>query len=245
MKTTFYPVGDTGALHYAKQFLISHGWHCAASPGPDVTHVLLPAPSFSSDGRIQGGFNPWHLLSDLSDNVTVIGGNLNHPSLHGYQTIDLLQDPIYLAENAAITADCAIRIAGQNLPVVFRGCSVLVIGWGRIGTSVAWQLHMLGAAVTVAARKETDRALAGALGFQTISFPLQACESYRVVINTVPFPVLDAGSCADDCVLLDLASNPGIQGDHVLWAKGLPGKLAPASSGQLMGKTILRLAERR
>lgn len=244
MKTTFYPVGDTGALYYAKQFLISHGWHCAASAGPDVTHVLLPVPSFASDGRIQGGFNPWHLLGDLPDNVTVIGGNLKHPSLQGYQTIDLLQDPTYLAENAAITADCAIRIAGQNLPVVFRDCPVLIIGWGRIGKSLTWQLHMLGAAVTVAARKETDRALAGALGFQTAFLPLEACKGYRVIINTVPFPVLDASNCADDCVLLDLASNPGIQGEHVLWARGLPGKLAPASSGQLIGKTILRLIER-
>ena len=44
-------------------------------------------------------------------------------------------------------------------------------------------------------------------------------------------------------VLMDLASSPGIDGENVLWARGLPGKIAPESSGELIAKTVMRLWE--
>ena len=41
---------------------------------------------------------------------------------------------------------------------------------------------------------------------------------------------------------IDLASVKGMEGGDVIWARGLPGKDAPESSGVLIGKTVLRLA---
>jgi hypothetical protein len=44
-----------------------------------------------------------------------------------------------------------------------------------------------------------------------------------------------------DCLKIDLASQIGIEGDDVLWARGLPGKDAPESAGWLIARTIERL----
>ena len=245
-RTIIYPAGSTAALRFACQELSDRGADVVSAPAPDVTHLLLPVPSFEADGRVKGGGILEHILADLPENVTAIGGNLTHPALQGYKTIDLLQDPAYVAENAAITADCAIRIAGNNLPVVFKDCPMLVIGWGRIGKCLATQLKAMDAKVTVAARKEADRAMLKALGY-SVQHPEQlghCLMRYRVIFNTAPAPILSeaqTGNCQNGCVKIDLASKLGIAGKDVIWARGLPGKNAPESSGALIAKTILRL----
>jgi len=211
-----------------------------------VTHLLLPVPSFDSDGIIKGGGRIEDILKLLPENVTVIGGNLQSSALSAKKCIDLLQDPLYLAENAAITADCAIRIAGNNLPIVFDRCPILVIGWGRIGKCLACKLKAMDADVTVAARKDTDRATALSLGFHardTVKLNL-GLSHYRVIFNTVPSPVMDASQaafCRGDCVMVDLASKQGILADGVIWARGLPNRDAPESSGILIAKSVLRI----
>ena len=245
-RTIIYPAGNTAALRYACQDLSDRGIDVVNAPAPDVTHLLLPAPSFEADGRVKGGGILENILADLPGDITVIGGNLRHPVLQGCKIIDLLQDPAYVAENAAITADCAIRIAGNNLRVVFKDCPILIIGWGRIGKCLATQLKAMGANVTVAARKETDRAILKALGFNAHN-PEQlghCLMRYRVIFNTVPAPVLSDAQAAhwqSECIKIDLASVPGIAGKDVIWSRGLPGKDAPESSGALIAKTVLRL----
>ena len=154
-----YCAGNNAATIFAADALRRKNIATVSAPAPDVTHLLLPVPSFEADGKIRGGGILEHILADLPEKVCVIGGNLDHPILNGYPQIDLLQDPDYLAQNAAITADCALRIAANRLPVAFRGCPILISGWGRIGKCLANLLKSLGAEVTVAARKPADRAM--------------------------------------------------------------------------------------
>lgn len=245
-KYIFFPAGCSDALGYAIQQLRSANCSIATAPGTAVTHLLLPVPSFAPDGSLKGGSCLKDILDALPKTVTVIGGNLNHPDLNGYKTIDLLQDPLYLAENAAITAYCAIREATARLPVILRGCPVLIIGWGRIGKCLADLLKQMGADVCVAARKEADRAILSALGYRTTEIPVpdHTLKYFRVIFNTVPLMVLSEASaqlCRTDCLKIDLASKPGIGGPDIIWARGLPGKDAPESSGALIARTILRL----
>ena len=245
-----YPASNTSAMRFAQRELQTMGIRIVSSPAPDVTHFLLPVPSFEADGRIRGGGILEHLLAKLPETVTVIGGNLDHPSLAGYHTIDLLKDPVYLAENAAITADCALRVAGRRLQTVFRGCPILVIGWGRIGKHLASMLQLLGSDTTVAARKKGDRALLKSLGFHTAD-PTKLEEllpRYRVIFNTVPAPVLsDAQThlCRLDCLKIELASSDGICGSNVIPARGLPGKEAPESAGKLIAEAVCRLLSKK
>ncbi len=247
-RNVFYLWGDTPALHFAGEYLKKHGIAVAAEPTKEVTHLLLSVPSLDAQGQLKGGSSAEEVLSKLPKDITVLGGNLQDVPLGGRRCMDLLQDPVYLAQNAAITADCALRIAGSNLPVVFDGCPMLVIGWGRIGKCLACKLKYAGAEVAVAARKEADRATVASLGFtprnaDSLDFGL---SHYRVIFNTAPAPVLtaqQAAHCREGCILIDLASRQGIFSDTVIWARGLPGRDAPESSGELIAKTALRLAE--
>lgn len=236
MKTAiFYTAGNVSASRF-----LSQNFRVSPTPAPDVTHLLLPVPSFEADGRIRGGGLLEHILADLPENITVIGGNLNHPLLKGYRCIDLLRDGEYVARNAAITADCAIRVAANALPVVWDGCSVLIIGWGRIGKCLAAQLKAMGADVTVTARKAEDRWILKAMGYGAIDpSKIRTPERYRVIFNTAPAPVMECGP--GNAIKIDLASAPGIFGEDVIRAGGLPGKMAPESSGKLIAETIFRL----
>ncbi len=241
-----YSAGNTPAARYACELLEDRGFQVTASPAPDVTHLLLPVPSFAADGRIRGGGILEHILSDLPSNVTVVGGNLQHPALEGYQTADLLQDADYVCRNAAITAHCAIALAAAKLPVTLQDCPVLILGWGRIGKCLVQLLKALGARVTVAARKASDRGMVKVLGCEAADIHALGPElyRYRLVFNTVPEPVMDIAQAEllpQECLKIDLASKKGIAGDDVIWARGLPGTDAPESSGRLIAQTLTRL----
>ncbi len=231
----FYTAGNTAALACAAEQLKSSGCRFAEKPGPEVTHLLLPVPSLDSNGCIRGGDSLQSILQQLPENIQIFGGNL--PALDGYNVYDLLQDPSYIAENGYITAHCAVRLIMDKLPTALRGCKILVIGWGRIGKCLAALLKGLEAQVSVAARKESDRAMLRALGYRAVSMDALLEDHYRVIFNTVPAMVLPESP--PGCLKVDLASLPGIGGQDVIWARGLPGKDAPEASGSLIARTVL------
>ena len=235
----FYIAENTKALAYAAAELEKLGFTVVHDPSDTVTHLLLSIPCVLSAAELI------KVLTVLPKNITVIGGNLDRPELQGYRCFDLLQDETYLAKNAAITASSAVTIAANLLPISLEGCPVLILGWGRIGKCLASLLKAMGALVCVTARKETDRAMLTALGYDTeetgtLDYILRR---YRVIFNTVPSPVLSeqqSARCRNDCLKIDLASRPGISGDDVITARGLPGKNLPESSGKLIARTILK-----
>ena len=232
----FYCAGSSKALYYAAAFLMEEGAVFLPCPDHTVTHLLLPIPSFEKDGSIKGGGDLSEILSQLPKTVTVIGGNLRRPELNEYDVLDLLEDPWYLARNASITAHCTLELAIEKLPITLEKCSVLVIGWGRIGKCLAKLLHGLGAHVTVAARKESRRVMIEALGYQSCAIENIRPESYRLIINTAPAMILP--TVQGTALKIDLASTPGMQGRDVLQARGLPGLLAPETSGALIAQVI-------
>lgn len=236
----FYSAGHTDALDHAVRELRRKGCKFTSVPDSNVTDLLLSVPSLETDDQLRD------LLTLLPKDINIFGGRLQHPALTGYKTADLLCDPIYLAENANITAHCAVKLATAKLPVTLKGCHILVVGWGRIGKCLATLLKNMGAIVTVAARKKSDRAMLLALGYEAedIADLSYSLLRYRVIFNTVPVMVLPEEAvqyCDQTCLKIDLASFPGIAGDDVIWARGLPNKDAPESSGTLIADTILRM----
>lgn len=246
----FYPINRSPVLRAASETLKSKGYGVVDQPCDGVTHLLLPVPSFDTEGKVRGGGDADAVLSALPRNTVILGGNIPPNRFPGHTVCDLLKDPTYLADNAAITAYCAARLAMMELPVMLRGCQVLIIGWGRIGRCLAALLWALEAEVTVAARKETDRAMAHALGYKAED-PLTLghnLNNFRLIFNTAPATVLSeeqAAHCRENCLKIDLASQRGIAGSHVIWARGLPGKDAPESSGKLIAKSAIRLIGRK
>lgn len=236
----FSTAGHTVALDYAVKELRAAGW----IRDNNAPVLLLPVPSFDADGNIKGGGR----IEELPDDKLIIGGNLDHPALRGHRCLDLLKQPLYLSENAAITAHCAVCIIMENLPVTLQDCPILVAGWGRIGKCLVRLLRSIGAKVTVAARSEADLALAESLGYRVMDI----CEKspdlsvYRAIVNTVPamvFPSEKLVTCNKCCLKIDLASKKGMEGTDVIWARGLPNLDVPESSGKLIAKIIRKELE--
>lgn len=214
------------------------GIHVTQKCAPDVTHLLLPVPSFSNgDGYLA------HLLAELPDDVIISGGNLTSPLTEGYRSVDFLQDPYYLADNAAITASCALGMLRERVDV-FAEKRTLIIGWGRIGKCLAPMLENQDAQVTIAARRPTDLALIHALGYRNLDIhdATQELPRFDIILNTVPVLLFPHAEVKDNAVILELASKPGITGPAIIDARGLPGRLAPRESGELIAKTFIRLS---
>ena len=237
-----YPIGTTNACADACTYLSTQGYSFTDHPCPEITHLMLDVPSFLPDGLLRDKSSIEPILSMVPQNVTLIGGNLTVCSLDSYRKLDLLKDPQYLAKNAAITADCAVRLCSKDLERTFPDSPALVIGWGRIGKCLAGKLRALGCPVSIAARKEADRALAQALGYDALPIEAipQRIDTWHLIFNTVPSP-LPAFHIPQTCHAYELASTPGLPEGQYVRAKGLPGIMAPYSSGMLIAQTIIRL----
>lgn len=239
---TIFCIGNTEAVRYAQRYLSQLGYNISQIDPSSTTHLLLDVPSFGAKGHLRCGVPTRDVLHTLPKDVILCGGNLDQPEIAGYRKIDLLKDEVYLAHNAYLTAEAALDIALSYLAVTMRDCPILICGWGRIGKCLSLLLKQMGAAVTVAARKETDRAALRSLGFHTSAIDrITNLEQYRLIFNSVPAPVLSEAQlrmCREDCVKIDLASTPGMEGNDIVHANGLPGIHLPESSGKLIAERL-------
>lgn len=244
-RSYIYCAGSTPAIEHAKTALKRAGFPIISEPSWNTRHLLLDIPSFREHTILRTGGNADTLLSSLPKDIVIWGGNFPEEITTQYHTVDLLKDELYLARNAAITADCALQIASPLLRTTWQDSSVLIIGWGRIGKCLSQLLKALGCDVTVTSRDPKNRAALISMGFKAVD-PQSLCTSdsrYHIIFNTAPNPVI----CTEDtdrwkdCIKIDLASQKGISGDDVIWARGLPGIHAPESSGKLIAETFSRI----
>ena len=225
---------STPAALAACHELEAAGFSLCREPNPEVSGLVLDVPT------PQTAEIPW---DRLPEGCRVFGGSLAGVP-EGFRVRDLWDDPIYTARNADITARCALRLATGRLEETLAGLPVLILGWGRIGKCLERHLRSLGAEVCVFARSPKDRGMLAALGSRALDRAemLAALPGARLVFNTAPAPILseeDTRSCSG--LLVDLASRRGMEDPRALWARGLPGKLAPLSSGRLIAQTVCRL----
>lgn len=247
-------LGGDNRTPWVRACLEEAGCRVAELSDAGVTHLVLPLPAFDADGDIRGGPAFSALQGALRPGVTVLGGQLDRRRTEleatGVTVLDYFQDEVLTAANAAVTAEGALLLAMEQLPVTLEGTPALVIGWGRIGQLLSHRLRALGACVTASARRERDLGMIRALGFRAeVTGQWRELSRYRVIFNTVPAPVLSAEDLKHtrpDCLLLELASAPGgieaLGGRSLIRAPGLPGKTAPETAGRLIGETVLRLA---
>lgn len=157
--------------------------------------------------------------------------------------------------NAVPTAEGAIAIAMDEFPFTIHSSSVTVSGYGRVGKALARRLKALGANVTVCARSAAARSEAESEAMKAIDFSSLAGEAGQcdILFNTVPAKVIGAdvlSALGSGAGVIDLASKPGgvdldsarSLGVNVIWALGLPGKVAPATAGQIIANTVLATA---
>ena len=233
--------------------------------------VILPLPT-STDGRhINGPYCSRELDFSLLEKVLAPGGTVFTGKSFPYldeicQRNGFVQENYFAREelqllNAVPTAEGALEIMLKELPVTVFGSRALITGFGRIGKVLARCLLALGAEPTVCARRCEQLAEAEILGCATVSLhddesleKLLPC--FDAVVNTVPAPVFDRRRLArlrKDCLVIDLASKTGIEdmelakaaGVNVVWALSLPGRTAPVTAGEIIGKTIENMLNER
>lgn len=242
---TVFSAGNSAAVQYAAKYLQKLGYSLCEEITKSPCAVLLDIPSFSPGSSPQTITKTNELFHILHPDSIVFGGNLTELSSSPLKLVDLLKEENYLRENAKITAYCALSVAAQALTVTPDQANTLIIGWGRIGSVLAQLLRAINVPVTVAARNPLHLQMLSSLGYSAAPLEQLSVDSFRLIINTVPYPVLDRTSLSgnDNTVMIDLASSPGLGHPDVIHARGLPGIHAPESSGKLIGKTVKRYLE--
>ena len=225
---------------------------------------VLPLPALGEDGTVNTPLSRKTLsleavLDRLRPGQVVCAGRVETAAREaalrrGLAIHDYFAREELAVANAVPTAEGAIQIALEELPITLHGARALVVGYGRLGRALAPRLSALGARVSVAARKWEDLAWIEAAGYTAehtgeLEGWLCGCD---LIVNTVPARVLDEGALRDlkpGCLIIDLASKPGgvdfeaarTLGVRAVWALSLPGKTAPVTAGQAVKSSIYHI----
>ncbi|WP_027339220.1 dipicolinate synthase subunit DpsA [Halonatronum saccharophilum] len=156
--------------------------------------------------------------------------------------------------NAIPTAEGAIEIAMQEMPITLHKNNSFVLGLGRVGLALARRLKALGSNTYGVARKPKDLARAEEMGLIPVHFNDldELLGEGDFIFNTVPALILDKERLEKvnpEGIIIDLASYPGGTdfdaaqnlGIKAELALGLPGKVAPKSAGRILGDIIPRI----
>lgn len=130
--------------------------------------LLLPMPVTQDGVSLHAPFGSGELtLSSLLPLVrsggTVLGGRMTADirtqiESAGLIAADYAERESFALRNAVPTAEAAMQIAMQELPVTLHGLPCLILGAGRLSQAMQPRLRAMGAEVTVAARRFDDLA---------------------------------------------------------------------------------------
>lgn len=193
-----------------------------AGDAPDF--LLLPPLTVNKKGMIPAPFGekdiePEEILGRLRKGGTVLGGNdkgiiKELCGRKGIRYIDYINSTSAAQANAVPTAEGAIKVAMEASGRTMWKSRVLVTGGGRIGSILTDRLCSMGARVTAAARKRSDRIRLEAAGAEAVEIPFDSDEQFRfdMIFNTVPAEIFgekEIGKISPECVYIELASAPG------------------------------------
>lgn len=225
-----------------------------------VQVVILPVPGVSPEGRIHapGCRQPLYLDQELAEAIpkgTPILVGVARPLLkelataRGWKLVETADRDEIAILNSIPTAEGALMLAMQELPITLHSSRAFVLGLGRTGFTLARMLYGVGAMVTVVDRGASDRARAYAEGWRAVAFTdlERVIGEADVIFNTVPAQVLTApvlAATSPGVLIIDLASAPGgtdfaaatALKRRAMLVPGLPGKVAPRTAGLILAR---------
>jgi dipicolinate synthase subunit A len=232
----------------------------------DAEIVIGPIPCSNDNESINAPFFDGKLsINDvfrtMTKNQLFIAGRLSDKIKHMAQiynvySIDLLEREEMAVLNAIPTAEGAIQIAMEEIPITLHNSNILILGFGRIGKILAKMLQGLGANVFVEARKYADIAWIRSYSYKPVllSDLKSRLEQMDVIFNTIPHVILDQDMLArlgKETLIIDLASKPGgvdfekarDLGVKAIWALSLPGKVAPLTAAEFIRDTVYNIMD--
>ncbi|HEX2928010.1 MAG TPA: dipicolinate synthase subunit DpsA [Ruminiclostridium sp.] len=232
----------------------------------DSDVVIGPIPCSNDNEFINAPFHNENIhMSELfkvmNKNQLFLAGRISDKIAHLAQvcnvyTVDLLEREEMAVLNAIPTAEGAIQIAMEEMPITLHNSNSLILGYGRIGKILAKMLLGIGANVYVEARKYADLAWIRSFGYSPVMLNdlSQVLEGMNVIFNTIPSMVLNyelLKLLSPECLIIDLASKPGgvdfgkakYLGLKAIWALSLPGKVAPVTAAGFIKDTTYNIIE--
>ncbi|HIT24544.1 MAG TPA: dipicolinate synthase [Candidatus Enterenecus avicola] len=232
----------------------------------DARCVVLPLPAEKPEGEVytplwEGRVQVSQVVERMAPGQLLCGGLIRDELRTMARQRGLRVEDYYTREeltllNAIPTAEGAIGLAMGRLPITIHNARIWILGFGRVGQALALRLSALGARVRVLARSPAQRALAASLGLE--AEPLHGMREWlhcpHLVVNTVPAPLLgveELSALREGAWVMDLASEPGgvdqgaaqALGVPVVWARGLPGKVAPRTAAEYLKGTVYHIME--
>lgn len=229
----------------------------------NVEIVIGPIPFSSNGNTINMPFSDKEItIREMMHNINakvLIAGAIS-PEVYEMandeyiEIIDIMKREELAVLNTIATAEGTIQVAIENTNKIIHGSEILILGFGRIGKVLARKLAGLSAKVTCAARKDEDLAWIQAYGHKATNINSlgENLKLYDIIINTVPHIILNEERLKyikKDCLLIDLASNPGgidkkaVKDNKLkfVWALSLPGKVAPITTAEFIKDTIYNI----
>jgi dipicolinate synthase subunit A len=190
-----------------------------------------------------------HVFSGISNvYLDTITSNSNRKHTKLFERDDVA---IY---NSIPTVEGTIMMVIQHTDITIHQSNTIVLGFGRVGMSVARTFQALGANVKVGARKSEHIARILEMGMKAFHLDhlKQEVLDTDVCINTIPALIVTPeviSKLPSHTLIIDLASKPGgtdfryaeKRGIKALLAPGLPGIVAPKTAGKIVANVLSQL----
>lgn len=171
--------------------------------------------------------------------------------------IYMMEDKSVIMENAIPTVEGILADIINNTEKSLNDSHVLVFGYGNIGSLLVKYLDLFGASICVSIIKESDKKLLDSLNISNFySYSrenlISEINQADIIINTVPKTVIGDNLIRfinPDCYVLDVSSHPHgvdqeVLAEYFIKSKlylGIPGKVAPKTSGKILSKKISKV----
>jgi len=219
--------------------------------------IILPIRGVNDTGYIDG--TDIQLTDDIliklskKDIYTGLISTFLKPLAEKYhfRLVSYLTDDFAIKNNYITVEGIIETIVNQSDKAIY-GSNVAILGYGKLGAICAKVLNTMKANVTIVARSDKDRLHASIYDFAVSDYLEFASKitQYDFIINTVPSMVLTNNMLEQlngtETMIIDVSSPPyGL--DHqfaktkeikVFLLPGIPGKIAPKTSGFLLGESI-------
>lgn len=230
-----------------------------------IDAMILPVAGTNLDGHVETIFSnekvflTEEVLRETPEHCVIYSGITNDYLSEVTKKVNrklvlLLDRDDVAIYNSIPTVEGTIMMAIQHTDFTIHGSKVMVLGFGRVGMTVARAFDALGAKVKVGARR-TDH-LARIVEMSLTPFHLndlkEEVKDIDICINTIPKLIVTASVISQmpsHTLIIDLASKPGgtdfryaeKRGIKALLAPSLPGIVAPKTAGQILANILSKV----
>ncbi|MFJ6411983.1 dipicolinic acid synthetase subunit A [Terribacillus saccharophilus] len=227
--------------------------------------VILPIPGVGSNGQIETVFSDKNIqlteswIDRLPKDCVIFTGITNDYLTELFEKRNLRLVSLFDRDDVAIynsipTAEGAIMTAIKHTDFTIHGSNVVVLGFGRVGKSVASKFNALGAIVQVGSIHDADIARISEMGMRAFFLDRlpEKVKDTDILINTIPALVVKRAIIEQlpvQTLIIDLASKPGgvdfdyakKRGIEAIHALSLPGIVAPKTAGNILSVVIKQI----